>query len=256
MALFKIFQGDADDLDSISLHEGYAYFVPSDGTFYIDASVNGSVTRVQLNGLSAEKLSDGTTTIEIDDIVLASDIIDAAHGGTGRATLTANAVIAGNGTGTVKLITSASGALYSTSSGGTPQFGTLPVAQGGTGATTAANARSNLAVYSTTEVDNKVTAVTATSYSITLSTNSWADSTGTVGGSTAPFTYTYGLTSITCGAGGNVCPLITKAADADEDEYAKITKAEATPGTGLVFTAEGEKPATINLIVIDFGSPV
>lgn len=39
---------------------------------------------------------------------------------------------------------SANGALYATSTNGTLQWGTLPIAQGGTGATSAANARTNL----------------------------------------------------------------------------------------------------------------
>lgn len=38
----------------------------------------------------------------------------------------------------------ASGALYATSKNGVPNFGTLPIAQGGTGATSAADARNNL----------------------------------------------------------------------------------------------------------------
>ena len=59
-----------------------------------------------------------------------------SHGGTGLASMTANAVLAGNGTGAIKQIASASGALYATTANGAPQFGTLPVAQGGTGATT------------------------------------------------------------------------------------------------------------------------
>ena len=40
------------------------------------------------------------------------------------------------------------GALYATSENGIPVFGTLPIAQGGTGATTAADARNNLGAFS------------------------------------------------------------------------------------------------------------
>ena len=53
-------------------------------------------------------------------------------------------MLAGNGTSAVKNVATASGALYATAANGEPQFGTLPVAQGGTGATTAADARTNL----------------------------------------------------------------------------------------------------------------
>ena len=78
----------------------------------------------------------------------ASDItsgeVPVSHGGTGKNTHTSNAVLAGNGTSAVKNVATASGALYATAANGEPQFGTLPVAQGGTGATTAADARTNL----------------------------------------------------------------------------------------------------------------
>lgn len=73
-------------------------------------------------------------------------LIDVAHGGTGRATLTSNAMLAGNGTGAVKMITTASGALYATSANGAAQFGVLPLAQGGTGGTNALTARQSLGI--------------------------------------------------------------------------------------------------------------
>lgn len=67
-------------------------------------------------------------------------------GGTGNTTMTANAVLVGNGTGAVQAVASAKGALLSTGSGVKPSFGTVPVDAGGTGATDAATARSNLEV--------------------------------------------------------------------------------------------------------------
>ena len=66
-------------------------------------------------------------------------------GGTGKATHTANSVLVGNGTSAVKNINSNTGAFYSTSSGGQPQFGTLPIAQGGTGLTASPSMVVNLA---------------------------------------------------------------------------------------------------------------
>lgn len=69
-----------------------------------------------------------------------------ANGGTGATTHTSNAVLIGNGTSAVKNVASANGAFYATSANGAPKFGTLPVAQGGTGATTAAAARTNLGI--------------------------------------------------------------------------------------------------------------
>lgn len=58
-----------------------------------------------------------------------------SYGGTGQSSLTSNATLVGNGTSAVKLISSASGAYYATDTNAQPQFGTLPVAQGGTGRT-------------------------------------------------------------------------------------------------------------------------
>lgn len=64
-------------------------------------------------------------------------IVNVAHGGTGRDTLTSNAVLTGNGTGNVNMVTTAAGALYADATNGVPKFGTLPVSRGGTGNTTA-----------------------------------------------------------------------------------------------------------------------
>ena len=94
------------------------------GAVGADQIVNGSV--------GTAKLANGAATVQ--------------KGGTGKQTLTSNAVITGNGTNAVNEVSTANGALYATGSGNAPQFGTLPIAQGGTGATTAANARANLSV--------------------------------------------------------------------------------------------------------------
>ena len=79
-----------------------------------------------------------------------------AKGGTGKGTLTTNAVLLGNGTTAIKEVASASGAFYATAANAEPQFGTLPIAQGGTNATSAAGARTNLDVYSKSETDAKI----------------------------------------------------------------------------------------------------
>ena len=57
-------------------------------------------------------------------------------GGTGRNSLTSNAVLSGNGTSQVKMTATAKGAAYATAANGALTFGTLPVAEGGTGKTT------------------------------------------------------------------------------------------------------------------------
>jgi hypothetical protein len=39
MALFKILRGSSDGLANQALHDGYAYFTPDDGRFYIDVQL-------------------------------------------------------------------------------------------------------------------------------------------------------------------------------------------------------------------------
>lgn len=73
-------------------------------------------------------------------------ILPVANGGTGKATHTANALLTGDGTNAVKNVATADGALYATAANGAPQFGTLPIAQGGTAGTTKTKARTSLEV--------------------------------------------------------------------------------------------------------------
>lgn len=51
MALFKILEGDSSRVstDITPFHEGWAYFTPDDGGFYIDSAGNGSNQRIQVN---------------------------------------------------------------------------------------------------------------------------------------------------------------------------------------------------------------
>ena len=103
---------------------------------------------------------------------ITSGMLGVARGGTGRNTLTANAIIAGNTTSAVKQIATVSGALYATAENGAAQFGTLPIAQGGTGATTVGAALTNLGLNNSilSQSDRKTvtsgTATTITSVSI------------------------------------------------------------------------------------------
>lgn len=88
-----------------------------------------------------------TTAAGAISALLGSDPLTVPNGGTGADTLTANAILAGNGTSAVNQVTTADGALYATSTNGAASFGTLPIAQGGTGATTAAVALTNLGAF-------------------------------------------------------------------------------------------------------------
>lgn len=51
MALFKILKGDSSRIstDITPFHDGYAYFTPDDGGFYIDSEDNGVQTRHRIN---------------------------------------------------------------------------------------------------------------------------------------------------------------------------------------------------------------
>lgn len=79
-----------------------------------------------------------------------SGTVKVPNGGTGKSSLAQNAVLLGNGESAIKSAAPASGALYATSNTGTPTFGTLPAAQGGTGVTSAQAERNRLGLGNTT----------------------------------------------------------------------------------------------------------
>ena len=111
---------------------------------------------------SAEDVGAAESSHEHAASDITSGTLGVARGGTGRATLTANAVLAGNTTSAVKQIATASGALYATAANGAAKFGTLPFEQGGTNATSRLDAAKAL----TNE------AVSSPNYVVSL-TNSW-----------------------------------------------------------------------------------
>lgn len=117
---------------------------PVKGTDYFTdddiASVSSEVAKaVTLDGIGAAAEDHNHSATDIN-----SGTFSVARGGTGKPTHTNNAVLTGNGASAVKNVSTASGALYATENNGAPKFGTLPIAQGGTGATTAAKALANL----------------------------------------------------------------------------------------------------------------
>lgn len=78
----------------------------------------------------------------LNDLSNAVELLSVENGGTGKTTLTQGGVLIGQGVNPVESLTG-TGALFATSSG-SPQFGTLPVSCGGTGATTQEAARAAL----------------------------------------------------------------------------------------------------------------
>lgn len=247
MALFKIYSGTADEFPSnYALHPGYAYFFEDSGELVIDTN-NG---RIDVKVSQLIKTVNGEVTfVDVDDVLTAADsngltknaILVGGENNTVRAiAIAAGSVVIGDATNGVKGI-NGTGALYATTSGA-PSFGTLPISAGGTGATTAAAARTNLDVYSKGETNNKIDEVTTLAYSATLAKASWVQSGDT-------YTYTYSNTNLKCGKNGNVPPIITWTSN--QDDYNKIDDAQATVGTGIIFTANKAIEGDIGIIIVD-----
>ena len=69
MALFKILRGSRDNLDGKELHDGYAYFTPDTGEFFIDYLDNKD------GQLYRKKISDTTkTSVQIKDWTIEEEI--------------------------------------------------------------------------------------------------------------------------------------------------------------------------------------
>ena len=57
MALFKILQGSAEGLKNLKATEGYAYFTPDDGKFYIDIDSTTSANDVRIGNNDEETVN-------------------------------------------------------------------------------------------------------------------------------------------------------------------------------------------------------
>lgn len=116
------------------------YFIEQELPIIADSLKTGHTFKVNLASENASTAFNGTA--DITDIGV-SGALPVKHGGTGFTTATyKNAVVIGNSstvTNQLQTIRTASGAFYATGQDGKPSFGTLPVAQGGTGATSIAN---------------------------------------------------------------------------------------------------------------------
>lgn len=106
----------------------------------------------------AVNLANTSTTSNFDGSanqtgIKVSGTLGVANGGTGITTVTnVNSVLIGNSssaTGAMQTVATASGAFYATAANAKPSFGTLPVAQGGTGQTSLANVTVGKADYPT-----------------------------------------------------------------------------------------------------------
>ena len=121
MALFKIIKGDSSRIstDVTPFHDGYAYFTPDDGGFYIDSEDNGEQKRHRINpvnssgstAVSATLLSGGWSsgeqTLQISGVTaesngvigLSQSVSDAEM----EAAKNAELYVCGQGTGTITI---------------------------------------------------------------------------------------------------------------------------------------------------------
>lgn len=77
-------------------------------------------------------------------------------------------------------------------------------------------------------------------YEVTLSAGSWNSTT---------LKYNCAIPELTCGIQGTVPPLIAPVGN--QSEYSNITDAEATPQSGIMFTASKKPTQDIKLMIID-----
>lgn len=115
-----------------------------------DITTTGNYTAVT----SITTANEGTTLAVSKSGIPASDVTSGSfavnRGGTGKTTHTLNSILTGNNTSAINNVSTGNGAFYATATGAAAQFGTLPIAQGGTGATTAAGVRNTLGLGNTT----------------------------------------------------------------------------------------------------------
>ena len=254
MALFKIYSGTADEFPSnYALHPGYAYFFEDSGELVIDTN-NG---RIDVKVSQLIKTVNGEVTfVDVDDVLTAADdngltknaILVGGENNTVRAiAIAAGSVVIGDVTNGVKGI-NGTGALYATTSGA-PSFGTLPLSAGGTGATTAAAARTNLDVYSKNEVITKVNEVTCLAYYTTLHASNWTQSTdGTY------YFQNYDGTSnnLSFGKNGDVPPIIM--CIINPFDYDKIFDASTLPNQKVIqFKSREQISGNIQIAIITLG---
>lgn len=247
MSLFKVYSGTRDEFpDGYPNHPGYAYFFKDDGIFMIDVD---DETRVTVNAPNIVKI------IDQKSIVYDSrDILTTEGGFLGKNSLIATTdnncvyeVSLNNGSILTKdkngrfISVSGKGALYSIASEA-PSFGTLPISVGGTGATTAADARSNLDVYSKSEVDAKTAGGASTCYAVSVKSTDWALSDNY-------YIYNYSNTDLKCGSDGKVPPIIR--CRTGQESYNKINRATATAGSGIQFRSSEAITGNMLIDIID-----
>jgi hypothetical protein len=101
------------------------------------------------HNVTTTQIGAAPTSHEHSTVDITSGTLPTTRGGTGRdfTSVPPNAIVRKISDGTTLThVATGNGALYATATNGLPTFGTLPVAQGGTGATTVNDARANLGI--------------------------------------------------------------------------------------------------------------
>ena len=121
MSLFKILKGDSSRIstDVTPFHDGWAYFTPDDGGFYIDSEDNGEQKRHRINPVNSSgstavsatllsgRWSSGEQTLQISGVTaesngvigLSQSVSDAEM----EAAKNAELYVCGQGTGTITI---------------------------------------------------------------------------------------------------------------------------------------------------------
>lgn len=267
MALFK-FAGTKDDLDQVAVHDGYVYVCTDEeqdrdgdnnplGEWFVDIGT----TRYRL--AAAALINPKGTVVNIDDLVQDGDLMEVRVGGTGKTSVTANALLIGDGTNAMKEVASTAGVLQVDEDGNAPTYDTVPIEFGGTGSTSVAAARISLAVPSITEMKQAISTTVATAsaapFTLAIDTSDWIaySPSGTV-----EYYYTVkNVSGVTCGANHNVPPIITLA-DSEtvskdvQKAYDLIYRATAnynqnTNSSSFKFYAEKQPETALDLIIVD-----
>ena len=93
---------------------------------------------------TAEEVGAAPTSHKHSAVDVTGGVLSVLRGGTGCPTHSKYSILTGNAEDPVSHVNTESGALFAMESNGRARFGTLPIAQGGTGATTEADARAAL----------------------------------------------------------------------------------------------------------------
>lgn len=115
MALFKMLRGDKANIGTAKtpFHDGYAYFTPEDGGFYIDAEVADAQKRIRVNPPSAswELTLLGAGWVEKEQTVEVEGLTAGANGAVGLSSTCTEAQVAAASAAGIRVTSQGDGTL-------------------------------------------------------------------------------------------------------------------------------------------------